>query len=141
MVKDLILELLQDLNMSENSIAEEEGHITVPLDENITVTFNALEPTGLRMFTTIGSCPKNDLETLFTKLMTGNLFGEQTNSAVIGLDCEGKNLSLSLELPFQSNYTEFYGYVESFLNDVDYWQNELNKSCKDTTSSSSELLH
>lgn len=140
MLKDLIDKLLIDLEMDRNEVAEEEGRVTIDLDENLSVTFNELSPIGIGMFSKLGSCPEMQQEELFTTLMTSNLFGDQTGGAIIGLDSQGKTVTMRLDIPRQVTYAEFYGDVENFLNYVDFWQQELQEHIKQSEDKS-DLLH
>ncbi|MFT5318153.1 MAG: hypothetical protein ACI8RA_001415 [Chlamydiales bacterium] len=140
MLKDLIDKLLIDLEMNQDEMAEEEGRITIDLDENLSVSFSELSPKGIGMFSVLGPCPKMKQEELFTTLMTSNLFGDQTGGAIIGLDSQGKNVTMRLDIPRQLTYSEFYGDVENFLNYVDFWQQELQEHIKQSEGKS-DLLH
>lgn len=140
MVKDLIHKLLKDLELSKNEILEEEGRYTVSIDQQIAITFNHIEPEGIWMSANIGQCPQRRKEELFTKLMIGNLFGQGTGGAAIAIDGEEKKLLLNLTIFNLPNYPEFYAQVENFLNNVEFWKNEL-KHHEEESDHASDFFH
>ena len=130
MLKNLIAQLLDDLDMESDELHEEAGRFSLDLDDDITITFINLNPTGISIYGIISDCPDKKLEDLFTKLMIGNLFGEQSGGAVIGLNTDSTKFTLRLDLPQQLTYKEFYGHTESFLNHIDYWRGEVEQHIK-----------
>jgi hypothetical protein len=62
--------------------------------------------------------------------MKANLFGQGTLGAAIGLDPKQNILTLSLQLPYDMNYSHFKESVEDFTNIVDYWRVEVDTHVK-----------
>ncbi len=141
MLKDLILQLLEDLEMESTELREDEGLFYVEVIENINVLFRNLEPKGICMTTSLGACPELQLDELFTKIMSGNLFGQETGDAIISLDEKKNVLKISLELPDMPSHQEFYAHVESFLNHVELWQNVIASHRKNAERRSGDVLY
>jgi hypothetical protein len=56
--------------------------------------------------------------------LEANLFGRGTRNAIIGLTEDGKLLTLSAELDYNSTYKEFKEKLEDFVTILDYWRKE-----------------
>jgi hypothetical protein len=125
MIEKLVKDLLIELEIEDEEVRRHNGAHTVELFEGITITFNDLKPAGLSMVSPLTECAESDTEELLTMVMMGNLFGEQTGGAVIGIDEEEKNFILSLEIPFEVSYQGFYSEIENFINNVEFWQNQI----------------
>jgi hypothetical protein len=59
--------------------------------------------------------------------MEANLFGRGTRGAAIGLNEEGKLLTLSLELDYNNSFKEFKENLEDFISVIDFWRTEASK--------------
>ncbi|MBA2367450.1 MAG: type III secretion system chaperone [Candidatus Protochlamydia sp.] len=71
--------------------------------------------------------PQENTHLFLSKAMQSNLFGHGTRGAAIGLDNEGKILTLSLEIDSDSNYKEFHERLEDFISILDFWRKEASK--------------
>lgn len=67
-------------------------------------------------------------EALLTKMMEANFLGQGTGGGVLGMKEDETFLTLSLDLPYEVNYTSFKGAVEEFVNYLEYWKTEAAKS-------------
>ena len=141
MLKNHISKLLNELELDANQMSEKGETIVAQIDEHISLTFRTLSHEGFTMLASIGKCPDRKIEEIYTTFMLGNLFGNATNRAILGLDGEGKYFTLELEIPHQVTYQEFYSRVETFLNNVEFWQNELEEHEKGSEEASSGLLY
>lgn len=126
MLETLIQQLGQELQMEEFIISTSPGNYQLSFENNITVDLSTLEQSYI-LKSTIGPCPKQNLEAFFTKALEANLFGRGTRGASIGLSPDGNLLTLSLELDYNSGYRDFKEKLEDFVNVIDFWREEALK--------------
>jgi hypothetical protein len=122
---NLVEQLGSDLNMKEeiSLLGPQQYHL---LFDNHTVEINQSEHSVL-LKGNIEKCPKNNREQFLILVMEANLFGKGTRGAVIGLNEEGKELTLSLELNPHISYQAFKEKLEDFISVMDFWQKEALK--------------
>jgi hypothetical protein len=106
--------------------SSEEKHYHLPFDPNIEIEAVELEK-GYLFKSVIGNCPEQNLDAYLLKTMEANLFGIGTRGAVIGLNEDGKVLTLSLEVNYNSSYKDFKECLEDFISVLDFWRNEALK--------------
>lgn len=75
----------------------------------------------------IAPLPQKETEIFINLVMEGNLFGQATHGAVIGLNEEGNLLTLTEELQYNTTYKEFKEKLEDFLNVADFWRTKAQK--------------
>ena len=126
MLETLIAQLGRELLMQDQITLTEARHYIVPFDEGIEVEALELEKSHL-LKGTIGSIPKNNVEPFLLKTMEANLFGMGTRGGVIGIDEEGKLLTLSLELDYNSSFKDFHEKLEDFVSVLAFWREEALK--------------
>lgn len=126
MLDKLIAQLGQEFSMEDQITTTEERHYLLPFDNNIEVEAIEFEK-GYLLKSNIGSCPQQNLEAFLMKTMEANLFGMGTRGAVIGLNEEGKVLTLSMELDYNSPFKEFKEKLEDFTSVLDFWRNQTLK--------------
>lgn len=56
--------------------------------------------------------------------MLGNLFGQGTHKAVLGLTEDGNMLTLFKVVEYNIDYKQFRDALEDFINSVDFWREE-----------------
>ncbi len=59
--------------------------------------------------------------------MTANLFGRETGGGILGLDREGKKVTLLTFLSEGLSYRDFRDNLEDFLNYADAWKAETTE--------------
>ncbi len=123
MLEKLIGQLGQELAIEKQITSTEEHHYHLPLDEDIEVEAIEFEKSFL-LKGIIGERPKQNAESFLLKAMEANLFGIGTRGAAIGLNEDGKLLTLSLELDYNSSYKDFKEKLEDFISVMDYWRKE-----------------
>jgi hypothetical protein len=126
MLEKLIGQLGQELAMEDLITSPAARHYLLLFDDEIKVEAIELEKTYL-LKGVIGECPKQNLEAFLLKTMEANLFGMGTRGAAIGLNEDGKVLTLSLELDYNSSYKDFKEKLEDFINVIDFWRQESLK--------------
>lgn len=120
-----IKQLANDLELEEPLEADGHGFYTIAFSKSIHVSIRALE-TGFYFVAVLGECPARNCEEFFIFAMQSNLFGIGTGGGVIGLNDEGKLLTLTLISPYQMSYRQFKEHVEDFVNWVDLWQKKVH---------------
>lgn len=123
MIENYMAQLAKELESEEPFPQEMPGIYSFPL-EHTDVLISKVEPEGFSMSCVVGPCPKGNLEIFYAELLGANLFGGGTRGAVLGLDEEGGNITLSKTIPFHVNYQEFHDALEDFTNVVDFWYEE-----------------
>lgn len=95
----------------------------VPVEEGVVITLKEL-PGGIALSSTIMDAPIGQEEALYEHMLFANLFGQGTQGAILGLDEEGRKLTLSRTIDYDVNYKEFQELFEDFVNSVDFWLEE-----------------
>ena len=102
------------------------------------IDLNALQRIGIKehegkilLQAKIDTCPTEKREEKFIHWMKANFLGVGTGWGAIGLDSEGKFLTLSRALDYEVNYALFQEALEQFANYLDYWQ----RACSQDVSS------
>lgn len=126
MLEKLITQLGTELSMEEAISSTEDHHYTLSFEPDIVVEAMELEKSHL-LKGVIGASPQKNVDAFFLKTMEANLFGMGTRGAVIGLDDEGKMLTLTMELDYNSSFKDFHESLEDFVSVLDFWRNEASK--------------
>lgn len=103
------------------------GVFTIPLEEGVNFTISTLPQGGIYLSGTVGQIGKGQEETLFTQALLGNLFGQGTKGALLGLNENGTVLTLSRLIEYDVSFKEFRDIVEDFINTIDFWREEAQK--------------
>jgi hypothetical protein len=127
MIDDLIKQLSTELELEEPLAPQMPGIFSLPLEESVHITI-ADKPPGFRLTCNVAPLPKKEEEEVLTRLMLGNLFGQGTKGAVLGLNEEGNLLTLSQDVDYNADYKEFRDIIEDFINTVDYWRIEMQNA-------------
>ena len=126
MLDKLIAQLGKELNITNQITSTEDKTFLIPLEGDIEVqAFQQQHRNILKAI--IGQCPQANTEAFLMRTMEANLFGMGTRGGVIGLNDEGKLLTLSMELEYNSNFKDFKEKLEDFISVLDYWRNEALK--------------
>lgn len=127
MLKELIQKFATDVEKELNSFTtEKKGAVQVSIGPDLEVILSELKP-GILFESRIGEVPKARKEELFSFLMHANVLGQGTGGAALGLTGDEKFLTLSLDLAYDINYTEFKERLEEFSNFTVYWKEELER--------------
>ena len=126
MLEPFIQQLTKEMEL-EGSLATQMGGVyAMPLEENLVITITD-RPPGFNLSCPLGALPKQNEEACLTRLMLGNLFGQGTKGAVLGLNSEGSLLTLTQTIDYTIKYKDFRDILEDFINTVDYWVAEMRK--------------
>lgn len=126
MLEKLITELGEKLSMTDQITKTEAHHYLLPFENEVQVEAIELEK-SLLLKGIIGKHPQSNLEAFLLRIMEANLFGIGTRGAIIGLNNEGKLLTLSAELDYNSSFREFYEKLEDFVSVLIFWREEALK--------------
>ena len=108
----------------EGSLATEiPGVYAFPVDDDVFVLISEI-PRGFTLTCTFSECPEGSEEEFYTQALLANLYGQGTDGCVLGLDAEGKRLTLSRKIDYTIEFQEFRDIIEDFLNSVDFWIDE-----------------
>lgn len=123
MLQEFIKKLQTELELKEPLTGEDDASFALALDESI---INITEsPPGFKIHCTLDTLPIQQQEDFLTMMLRGNLFGQATNFAALGLDESGNKVLLQYYHPNKPTYKEFHNAVEDFINTVDYWQGQI----------------
>ncbi|MBS0656517.1 MAG: type III secretion system chaperone [Verrucomicrobia bacterium] len=124
MLYEYIVKLQKELDLKEPLGHEGQASFGLMLDD-IQISIIDQAP-GFGLSATIGSPPTEKREQFFTQMLRGNLFGQATRHAFLGLDETGNNITLQRYHPETATYREFLDAIEDFINAIDFWKNEIN---------------
>lgn len=130
MLNNYIEQLIIDLEINEKVTTEDKNKYIIPIDQNINVTIKNMQP-GCSLSTKIAPIPEYPCQEILSQIMNGNLFGQGTGEAILGIDNAGKMLTLSQEIPYDIEYQEFTEYLEDFVNYAAFWQETIEESIKE----------
>src|SRR3972149_5706175 len=112
MLKELMQRLLTDLGKEKNlQIIEEKGGVPLRFVPDLVISLVELNP-GLLMMGTLPPPMKTNREALFSFLMQANFLFQGTERFALGLDADGKFLTLSTWIPYEIDYTGFKNILE-----------------------------
>ena len=126
MFSEHISKLMQELQ-PEEPVSLSSGQTSFGLEVDDTRITLIDEPPGMRVESTIGQIPTELADRFMAKMLQGNFLGQMTRKSVLGLDEEGKNITLQLHLPVVKNYREFHDQLEDFINTLVFWKGALAK--------------
>ncbi len=125
MLEKFLKDLKTEMELEAPFPKEAPGTWTIPMDEELKVTLTQLDPEGFELRCDVGPLPgENDAE-LMDRMLVGNLFGQGTEGAVLGVDEEKKRVILVRSVSRNVDYQEFKDILEDFLNAADIWHDEI----------------
>jgi hypothetical protein len=131
MLNALMQELTNEWELEGPLPQEIPGVYRVPLDEGVSFTISQqsgdARHEGIALISSIAAIPKGREEELYTHALLGNLFGQGTKQAVLGLNDNGSILTLSRFIDYDVNFQAFREIVEDFINTIDFWREEALK--------------
>lgn len=122
MLDKFMQQLAKDFEVA-SFATEVPGVYEIPVDEGIDVKIAPI-PQGFAVTCSISDVPNQFEEEFYTQALIANLYGKGTEGCVLGLNSEGKGLTLSREIDYNIEYKEFADLIEDFLNSVDFWRQE-----------------
>ena len=123
MLQNFIPRLIHDLELGDVDLSSGvPGIYTLPLEGG---SINMTDiPDGYILKANVAPFPKVKEELFATQAMMGNLFGQGTKGAALGLNEDGTILTLTLVVDFPVEYKDFRDSLEDFINVMDFWREE-----------------
>ncbi len=103
---------------------EPPGTYNLPFGEDFIITATQPLGSGIHLTAVVAACPKDQQDMFFTQALLANLFGQGTKGAILGLNSQGTQLTLSKVLDYNIDYKEFKNEFEDFINACDFWHDE-----------------
>ena len=126
MIEKLIAKLEADLEMEGQIVKTDSQHFVIPLDDEIEVEAVELEKSFV-LKSEIGAIPGENCGAFLQRTLEADLFGFGTRNGVIGLNEEGKLLTLSMELEYTISFDKFKERMEDFITVLAFWREEALK--------------
>lgn len=123
MLQEYITKLQKELEFKEPLTGPEEGSYAIGIDDSVMLISEASP--GFKISCTLDTLPIQQPEDFMTTMLRGNLFGQATHFAALGLDESGNKVTLQYHFPNKPTYQDFHNAVEDFINVVDYWKNQI----------------
>jgi hypothetical protein len=123
MLESFMKHFSKDMELEQPITSVVPGSYTIGLEEDLAVTIIEI-PHGFSLDCTLCACPKGREEQFLTHALLGNLFGQGTKGAVLGLNLEGNEVKLTRTVDYHVEYKEFKDILEDFINSVDFWREE-----------------
>lgn len=95
----------------------------IPADEGVAINVSQV-PQGIFFSSIFMDAPLGKEEELYEHMLFANLFGQGTEGAVLGLDEEGRKLTLSRLIDYDVDYKAFQALFEDFVSSIDFWREE-----------------
>jgi hypothetical protein len=127
MLDTFIQEFAREMEIGHSLPISASGTFELPLDEGLSVQIEAI-PEGFKLFSNIAVVPETNKETFLQNVMLGNLFGQGTHGAVLGMSEDGSQLTLSKKIDYTYDYSKFRETLEEFINTIDFWRDEAMRS-------------
>lgn len=122
-LEKLLQEMQKEYELKEPIPQVSPGVWQIPVEEGIYVTLTQL-PQGMHLFSSFMDAPIGEEEKLYEHMLYANLFGQGTQGAVLGLNEEGRKLTLSHLIDYDIDYKAFQDLFEDFVNSIDFWLEE-----------------
>lgn len=124
MLYEFVTKLQKDLELKEPLGSEGQDSYLLLLDETTAISIIDATP-GFQLSAKLGKLPNEKVDSFLSHMLRGNLFGQATHKAVLGLDENGSTVSLRFYHPLKATYQEFFNAIEDFINTVLFWQEEI----------------
>jgi hypothetical protein len=124
MLKDFIRQLSKDIGAESPLEASAPGVYEYLIADDLAIIITEVQPDGFMLSSVLGPFPKGQEDAFLLSMMEGNLFGKETIGATLGLDREGKLLTLSRIIERRVDYREFKETLEDFFHIVNFWRDQ-----------------
>jgi len=125
MLQNFIPKLIQDLELGKTNLSSlNPGVYTFPLEDGLSIDMSDIPNDGFMLKCNVAPFPKVKEELFVTQAMMGNLFGQGTRGAILGLNPDGTILTLTLIVDYPADYKDFRNSLEDFINVMDFWREE-----------------
>lgn len=126
MLQHFVEKLSVEFDMdSETAKEESPGVYRFPVDDSLFITLSEEGSGAIRMHCLYPEVQLEHEGEFYAAALIANLYGRGTDCSILGLDTEGKRLTLSRVIEYTADYKEFKDFLEDFLNSADFWEREL----------------
>jgi hypothetical protein len=132
MLDDIITKLQKELDLAGPLGGANAGSFALMLDD-IKVSIIETNP-GFELAAVLGELPRPSPELFMAKMLRGNLFGQATEGAIVGLDETGTRITLRYYYPLSPTYRDLKEKLEDFMNVIDFWQGEVKRHIENPNS-------
>ena len=122
MLDEFIPKLNKELELKGFGAPGQESYGLLLDDTNITISGAS---SGIQFIANLGDLPSEEPELFFVKMLRGNLFGQATAEAFLGLDNTSNKIILTYYYPYKLDYRNFKEKLEDFINSIDFWKQEM----------------
>ncbi len=123
MLNEFMTELAKDLEMGQFP-QNPPGTYNLVFGNDFSVQVMQPLGGGISITALISGVPKDQQDVFFTQALLANLFGQGTKNAVLGVNSDVTQLTLSKVLDYNIDYKEFKNEFEDFINVCDFWHDE-----------------
>ena len=127
MLQRFLEQLHRDLGLSESVNQGGDDSYSLHFEPDLQISLRENPDSGITLFTKVVPLPTEKSEEYMLKLLDANLFGRETGGAALGLDSEGKKITLVITLPADVNYKMFRDALGDFVNYADSWREETKQ--------------
>lgn len=124
MIERMMSQLSKDLELPRELEPKSTGVYILPLEEDLQIHIDGKDGI-LQLSATLAECPRQNQEHFFGKMLNANLFGQGTYGSTLGLDEDGKFITLQRTVDYPVEYKEFKDIIEDFINALDLWREEV----------------
>lgn len=125
MLKQFISQLSKELELAEPLEPNDSGFYMLQLDPDLEIFFRENADSGITLWMQLGPLPGEKTEEFLIMAATANLFGKETGQCALGLDKEGKIVTLTSFVSADANYKDFHEKLEDFANQAESWKDEV----------------
>jgi hypothetical protein len=123
MLYEYIVKLQKELELKEPLGGPNDDMFAIGVDDAV-ININD-DPPGFKLSCTLDTLPTQQVEDFLTMMLRGNLFGQATRFASLGLDESGNKVIMQYKHPIKASYQDFRNAMEDFINVVDYWKGQI----------------
>lgn len=124
MIERFIEQLCRELELPAID-SKSKGVYVLPLEEDLSITISEANAV-INFHSNIAALPSQGQDEFLEKMLLGNLFGQATYGAVLGLDEEGNSLLLQRTVDYPVEFRQFRDILEDFINAADFWRQEAS---------------
>ncbi len=128
MIEEFLTKVCEELEIQVPQ-KEQDQTFNLIIGDTLKVSHKELTP-GLYLHADICRCPITKRAQLLEYLMKANYLGQGSFGSIIGLDTAEKFLTLTLILQYEIDYEQYRENLESFVNALVYWREEIPEFLK-----------
>ncbi len=122
MLERYIEQLGKDLKMTEGLAPTDKGTYSLKFEPDLHLSLQENNEKVIRMHAILAPLPEEQQDSYLELVMEANLLGRETGGSHLGLDQEGKQITLSRFVMPDASYHDFYNALEDFINYADAWK-------------------